>query len=373
MKYLFILGRNPKLSTEEVFAFLRRLDYKISSFEKRDNALLVEIDKPLDGGSIDILGGVMYIGQVISSGLRIKDILKSLEKQEVYSGESNKFNFLLWKFTDEESFEEIREYLKDRFRAEKLKANEKKIYQKIKGQGGEKFSDTASNLIDEQYFIFGENNYFFGKIIQKCDYKAIEKRDMERPVRREALAISPRLAKIMINLSEIKEGGKILDPFCGIGVVLQEALLQELSAVGIDNDKSAILSAEKNFQFLKLNPEKYSLIHFDSTQIKLREEIDSIATEPDLGILLKKTPTQENAKFQLRGFENLMINTINNLKSKVKGKIVFTSPLIKTFSSRIGIDGKKIEKETGKEISKGFPIDDFREDSIVGRRIFVLK
>ena len=93
-------------------------------------------------------------------------------------------------------------YLKKRFKAEKLKATEKRLTGKMQTQESGNLNIVSSKLINEQYFVF-EN--YFGRIIQKCDYKAIEKRDMQKPVRRHELSISPRLAKIMINLSQIKE------------------------------------------------------------------------------------------------------------------------------------------------------------------------
>jgi hypothetical protein len=37
---------------------------------------------------------------------------------------------------------------------------------------------------------------------------------MQKPIRREELAISPRLAKILINLSGAKKNNLLLDPFC---------------------------------------------------------------------------------------------------------------------------------------------------------------
>ena len=49
-----------------------------------------------------------------------------------------------------------------------------------------------------------------------------------------------RLAKILINLSEVKDEEILLDPFCGIGVILEEALLQNINVIGIDKDKKAV-------------------------------------------------------------------------------------------------------------------------------------
>ena len=88
---------------------------------------------------------------------------------------------------------------------------------------------------------------------------------MEKPFRREELAISPRLAKIIINLSEVKTKGKIIDPFCGIGVILFEGLLKNLNVTGIDIDKNAIEGAEQNLEWGKFSNKNYKLANSQQT------------------------------------------------------------------------------------------------------------
>ena len=59
-----------------------------------------------------------------------------------------------------------------------------------------------------------------------------QKRDMEKPVQRKIFAIPPRLSKIIINLTRCTPGKTFLDPFCGVGTILQEALLANAKVVG---------------------------------------------------------------------------------------------------------------------------------------------
>jgi tRNA G10 N-methylase Trm11 len=260
-------------------------------------------------------------------------------------------------------------YLKQRFRKEQLKATEKKLTGNIKLQSGEIVNSLSSHLVQEQYFVFDD---CFGRMIESCDYEKIEQRDMKKPVRREALSISPRLAKILINLSGVRENETLLDPFCGIGTVLQEALLQNINVIGVDKDKQAIEDAKTNLEWFKFPKSDYTLINDDSSKVKVRD-VKGIATEPDLGELQKRIPSEQKAKEILAGFELLMIKVLNNLKPKVHGKIAFTSPLIQTDKKKIACDFENIAKKTGLKIAKGFPISEFREDSIVGRSILVME
>ena len=199
-----------------------------------------------------------------------------------------------------------------------------------------------------------------------------EKRDMNKPVRRESLSISPRLAKILINLSLIKKGETLVDPFCGIGVILQESLIQNLKVIGIDKDREAIKGANQNLSWAKFNKENYRLISNDSSSVNI-DKANAIATEPDLGDILKKIPTKEKAQEIQEGFENLMIKVINNLKNKISGRIVFTAPDIRIGKKRISCNIERILERTKLRLVEGFPIKEFRQGQIVGREIFVLE
>jgi tRNA G10 N-methylase Trm11 len=372
MKYLFILGRNVELSLAEVFSYFEKEGNEILNYGIEKNSILLDLENPIEN-VIDNFGGVISIGEVLCEGDE-KELISCLERQELYMGKKNKFNYCFWNFADE-SIEEISIYLKKRFRSEKLKATQKTLNDKIELQSGGKAQKITSKLINEEFFLFGEDNLYFGKITQKCDYEGLEKRDMSRPVRRESLSISPRLAKIMINLSQVKKNGKLLDSFCGVGVILQEALLQEIEVVGIDKDKKAINGARQNLEYQNFSAENYKLINWDSSTAKINE-VNVLVTEPDLGETLKKIPTKEKAQKMLKNYENLMIKVLGNLSNLVLGKIVFTAPFIRIGKKRLSCDIEKILENTDLKLSIvkdiKFPIPEFRGNQIVGREIFVL-
>lgn len=369
MKYLFILGRNEELSIQEIREYLKKENNEIVSGKQTKNGFLVELDFPLKENTIKFLGGTISIGKVLTYGKK-EELFKELEKTQIYSGKKNKLTYTLWDFSS--LFEDIKEYLKNRFKEEKLKTSYKGLSGYIKNQEGKYESIPSAKKIEEEYFIFeDEKNQNFGKIIQKCDYEEIEKRDMEKPIRREELSISPRLSKILINLAGLKKGDTLYDPFCGIGVILSESLLQGINVIGSDINKEAIKNAKKNLEWFNFSKDKYELILGDSSKIKI-PKISAIATEPDLGKILKKVPTKNKAKEILENFENLMIAVINNAKENVSGRIVFTSPYIKIGKKRIGCDINKIISNTNlKIVFNG--LNEFREHKIVGRTIYVLE
>ncbi len=378
MKYFFILGRNPELSLTEIISYFNRFDNPIKDYLKNKNSVLIDVEKNIPEDIIEKLGGTIAIGEVIASG-SIENIFNNIENEYLYSGTKNKFNYIIWDFADSENVSKLSVHLKKIFKLERLKSTEKQFSGNLKLQTGEIIPMPSSNLIEEEYFLFysqiDKKNYF-GKIIKKCDYKKIEERDMNKPIRREELSISPRLAKIMINLSQVLENGKILDSFCGIGTILQEALIQNITVVGIDNDEDAIEGAKKNLKWFKFIQENYNLILGDSKRINLNYDINVLVSEPSLGDILKKYPSKNESQEIFRKFENLMINVLNNFKKKIKGRIVFTAPFIlvnRRKEERVSCNINNILNKTKLKLLEGFPIAEFRDGQIVGREIFVLE
>jgi len=371
MNYLFILGRNLELSIAEIRAFFEDSNPLIN-FSIVKNGMLASFEKEIDKECINNLGGTIAIGEVVSSG-NIDKILKCLDKTEVYTGSKKNFNYVIWNFSFKEDYDIIENYLKKRFKFEKFKPTRKNLSGVLSMQSG-KMIAIPHSLTDEEFFILSSGNEnFFGKIISKTNYSEIEKRDMQKPVRREKLAISPRLAKIMINISKAKEKGKLVDPFCGVGVILQEALLLNKKVIGIDKDSSALESARQNLQWGKFNPRDFELINEDSSRVRI-SGADVIVTEPELGVVLKAPPSKEIAEKILFKYENLMIAVLNNLKKNIKGRIVFTAPFIRIKGKEMkGCNAGKITSKTGLRLTKGFPIDEFREKQTVGRQIFVME
>lgn len=85
---------------------------------------------------------------------------------------------------------------------------------------------------------------------------AYAKRDQDRP-KRDAFVgmLPPKLAQIIVNLAvgdaDPQHGGVVLDPFCGTGVILQEASLMGFDIYGTDLSDKMIEYTGKNLNWLK--------------------------------------------------------------------------------------------------------------------------
>src|SRR5574340_293364 len=94
--------------------------------------------------------------------------------------------------------------------------------------------------------------------------------------------IDMKLARCMVNLSGLKEGNVICDPFCGTGTILLEAESMGIHAIGIDFDKIMCKITKKN---LDANGFGSRVINSGFEGIKnIMGEIDGIVTDIPYGI-----------------------------------------------------------------------------------------
>jgi tRNA G10 N-methylase Trm11 len=122
------------------------------------------------------------------------------------------------------------------------------------------------------------------------DIQSYGERDYGRPSRDPKVGmLPPKLAQIMINLAAPKAGGRILDPFCGTGVVLQEALLLGHHVIGSDIEPRLIAASKANLDWLAQGHQlpTVELITGDACSMKWAGPIDAVVTEGYLGPPLK--------------------------------------------------------------------------------------
>ncbi|MBZ9571312.1 TIGR01177 family methyltransferase [Methanobrevibacter sp. TMH8] len=103
-------------------------------------------------------------------------------------------------------------------------------------------------------------------------------------------SMSPKLARCMVNLSHIKEGQLMLDPFCGTGGILIEGGMIGAKLIGSDinwNMKNGtIVNLEycSNLDYCDMEESDYEAHHIDVRELKLYEKVDAVVTDPPYGI-----------------------------------------------------------------------------------------
>lgn len=145
---------------------------------------------------------------------------------------------------------------------------------------------------------------------------AYAKRDQGRP-KRDAFVgmLPPKLAQMIVNLASNDTDNTtptvLLDPFCGTGVVLQEAALMGYHVYGTDLSDKMIDYSEQNLEWLRkiqATPVVDKLEQGDAMSHKWQTPIDIVACESYLGQPFSAPPSPTKLR-EVRGNCNHIIST----------------------------------------------------------------
>jgi len=93
-------------------------------------------------------------------------------------------------------------------------------------------------------------------------------------------ALNPKLSRLFVNLSRVKKGDLMLDPFCGTGGILIEAAMIGVNCLGSDVDRDMVKGALLNLRHFSLEP--LGVVRADVT-LPPWVRVDAIATDPPYG------------------------------------------------------------------------------------------
>lgn len=159
------------------------------------------------------------------------------------------------------------------------------------------------------------------------DIEAYAARDQGRPKRDSRVGmLPPKLAQTIINLAsgqnDPKDISPLLDPFCGTGVVLQEALLMGFSVLGSDLEPRMIEYTDKNLFWLcehhhDINGTIQTAVG-DATTHQWETRPATVAAETYLGQPFATLPAPEKLE-QVRSGCNLILRKfLQNLTPQIK-------------------------------------------------------
>ncbi len=143
----------------------------------------------------------------------------------------------------------------------------------------------------ELVLVADRNQTILAQTVAVQDIDAYAARDQARPKRDAKVGmLPPKLAQIIVNLASHgnnRFGAVALDPFCGTGVVLQEAGLIGFNPYGTDLDERMVEYSKFNIDWLTktFNPAPFTwfIEQADATQARWSKQFDFIAAETYLG------------------------------------------------------------------------------------------
>ncbi|GEM_PF-1297379 len=395
---VFFFGRHPALSLGELLFFLQDKGFDYSIEKKTENLALVSFNSEVDETKlVRALGGTAKIARVLFSLEKMleKEISNALESRGFFEEFSGKFFYSAGALTgpreQEEYAGELRAALKQGFKAQRVKA----MFKHPKPAKNRALATMAPSeiktwrLLDAGFELLvlpHAEKFLFCKTVAATDVRELKEHDALRPEQKPKHAISIRLARIMLNLAGAQKGKTVLDTFCGIGTIMQEALANGASAIGLELDPATAAAAERNLEwFCQRNKiqANWRVLNADSAKISRvlkRGEFDCVATEPFMGELVFRVLPEAIVKKNIASLEQLYSAVFAELsKIMEKGqRIAFILPSIPATNSKKISASESVFQKAGFACinpsgEKIFPFRYEQKGSRIVRRIYVLE
>jgi tRNA G10 N-methylase Trm11 len=188
----------------------------------------------------------------------------------------------------------------------------------------------------------------WGVTVYVPETEGFRERSTEKPFVSSGISLSSRLARLLVNTAGISEGQVLLDPFCGSGTILGEALLKGADCVGIDRNHGRVEQTKKNLAWVLSQDRRsaqhtpsYSVIAGDATNLRKSlgdQMVDAIVSEPILIPKLSSAPTLEKARRLVKHASIIYSEALHEMSGVLRrgGRMVLVAPSLRT------IDGKEV-------------------------------
>ena len=387
MKYLAIAGRQPRISLAEIQALYDRqaklLGKNLIIFQSNTTTPI-----------IDRLGGTIKLGRLFDGDF--KNLTKFLNEThpvgKITLGVSDLSKHAKASFAFQKSMELKRNLGKIGRSVRVITSKEPEISSATAhhNQLGEKAGCFEILFLNREIFLsLGTQNI-----------TAYTERDQARPARDAKVGmLPPKLAQILINLcGPLPEGARILDPFCGTGVLLQEAAIMGYTPYGTDLSERMIEYSKKNLNWLfneknqkrfkisdKLINNKTTIINQlaagDATNYQWEGQIDAVAFEGYLGAPMSKPPVDIKFKSEKAHCREIILGFLKNITPLLRSgtPVVMAVPAwLRETGKYVGLNILDEIQEMGYNFEKFQDLSQsdllyFREGQIVAREIIVIR
>ena len=392
MKYVAIAGRQPLISLAEIQALYdkaaRLVGKKLVFFE------INEDDEKNISPDINRLGGSLKLGRFFDTDFSklAKFLATAHPEGKITLGISDFSKQKKSGLAKQKSMELKRNLARVGRSVRVITSNEPEISSATAhhNQLGEKAGCFEIFLIDREiYLSLGTQNI-----------TAYTERDQARPARDAKVGmLPPKLAQILINLcGKLPEEARVLDPFCGTGVVLQEAAIMGYIPYGTDLNERMVEYSKKNLSWLfsERNQKRFKILPDliqkkdqilnaisvgDATSFTWEGEIDAVAFEGYLGAPMSKPPVDIKFKTEKAKCREIAMGFLKNITPQIKSG----TPVVMALPAWLRENGKYAGLNILDEIQEmGYNFEKFqdlsqsdllyyREGQIVAREIIVIR
>lgn len=369
-RYLAILGRQPELGLVE----LESLYGKAVEPFGAQTALL---SQPLQ---VDRLGGTIKVGEVLWEGDKQPLDALPLETQTLPRRDS-KTSFGISVYGGRYATKDVlragltlKKALKD--------GGSVRFVAPTKGTMLDAAQVSHNKLIEDGFeliIVIHNDHMVIARTTGIQNIAWYSKRDYDRPARSAKVGmLPPKLAQILINTTKAPS---VYDPFCGTGVVLQEALLLGRAAGGSDLAPDMVTATRTNLAWLSAEASTAAPLvvdQADARTVKLPAGTRAIVSEGYLGPNLSSKPSTADISRMRKQLEALYSSALANFFDQLPsgGEVAITTPTWHQGRERLDLVDQI--KKIGYDC-KDFALVDStkliyrRPDQQVGRQLLLLR
>lgn len=312
MNYLAVLGRQPKISLAELIALFGEV-------KQLKNTSLAEF-KSDKTPEIDRLGGSLKIAEKLTVPPLV--FLQKLPDGKITLGISDYSEGANTRQVEREALK-LKKTLVKQGRKVRVLENKTPVISTATAH----HNKIGAKRNHVELIRYGKNWY---SVVGVQNITAYAKRDQARPARDAKVGmLPPKLAQILINLcGELPQNARLLDPFCGTGVVLQEASLMNHRVYGTDLSPRMVEYTEKNLKWLanlKSTPDDSANISKDfvveigdAVTHKWQQPINAVAAETYLGPPMSNPPAEVKLRTVKAECKSLILAFLKNLANQLE-------------------------------------------------------
>lgn len=371
-QYLFAVGAVPELSHAEFRSICTRRGLTFEDLRVQDTFLLCSSDQLFDLPDIvSELGGVLYAGERVAT--LGKDAVETIATYLHAQHQEGKIRFGL---------SGVRDAVGVQVKKRLTTLGHSARYVSISNMA----SIVHNNLVvRESHLTVHGGGVYVTRAVH--DFESMAEFDEYRPaIDSKSGMLPPKLARMMINISGVSNDAVLLDPFCGSGTVLLEAVQLGYETLhGSDISEKAVADTNTNMQWLlstRPGHIDWQIIQSDVRDLGAvydRNSIDVIVTEPYMGAPKKGNERTDTIDREIEDLQALYYDMLGAFAEVLrdKGIVVFSKPRFLHQQAWRTIDWQHGLQEFGFDSISLLPQKDMvlyaREDQLVGREIWKLQ
>lgn len=362
--FWFALGREPLIAAAEIFAILFPKAISVKKSTHRPSGLpadmvgaayqppFLKLRGDWDAANLQQrLGGTVKIGRQLGQNLEEKKLLETMfDELKILSGKIT-FGISFYPSSGQtavagliqrQAAERWGKRLKSR-----LRAVGRSVRYVFKNEAMLSSVSVAKNGLDRAGIEFlisvaRPGRFSVARTLTVQPFEEFSARDYGRPGRDDQSGmLPPKLALTMVNLAGLPPNAALLDPFCGSGTILSEAvLLGYRDITSADVSAKAVADSRQNLEWLAKKVEQINagssgaaprLIESDIRGLSKKipaHSIDGIITEPFLGPPVRGRLDLSDLKTHRAELAALYTDAFSEFKKLLKpgGVVVFIFP-----------------------------------------------